>query len=275
MISGLTNIVLNIILCLVLSEKVVAVAVATVASQIIGAILVLRRLSVMDGDGKISLSGLRFHRKSFQYIMSQGLPLALNSALYPFANLQIQSAINAFGVSAIAGNSASASIEGIFNSIPNAFASTSAVFIGQNLGARQNQRAREVMKQCLMIGCSIGIVLGITIYSTGDFWLSLYLPDDPAGIAYGKIRMFYVLLFMSVGCAKGVYTSALQVCEYVLFTSLTSILGIFGFRMFWMWCIYPHFNTFHMLMSCFLISWTLVLISNIAGYYTLCRKRLQ
>lgn len=274
-ISGLANVVLNIILCLVLTEKVAAVAIATAVSQVVGAVLVLRRLFVMEGDARISLTGMRFDLRSFRFIMTQGLPLALNNALYPFANLQIQAAINSYGVSAIAGNSASASLEGIFNSIPGAFTSTSVVFIGQNMGARQNQRARQAMNQCMAIGCGIGAVLGVLIYTTGDFWLSLYLPDDPMGIEYGKIRMLYVLLFMSVSCAKGVYAAALQNCGYVPFTTLCSIFGIFGFRMFWMWYVYPHFSNFHMLMSCFLISWTLVLIAYMVGYYKLCSRKLR
>lgn len=274
-ISGLVNIILNIILCLILTEKVAAVSIATTVSQLVGAVLVLRRLAVMEGEVQISLFRMRFDLRSFRFIMAQGLPLALTNALYPFANLQIQAAINSYGVSAIAGNSAAASLEAIFNSIPGAFTSTSVVFIGQNMGARKNDRARQAMRQCLLIGCTIGVVLGVAIYLTGDFWLSLYLPEDPLGIQYGKIRMTFVLLFNSVSCAKGVYASALQNCGYVPFTTLCSILGVFGFRLFWMWCIYPHFANFHMLMACFLVSWTLVLICYMAGYYKLCARRLR
>ena len=274
-ISGLVNIVLNIVLCLVLTQKVAAVAIATAVSQLLGAVLVLRRLAVMEGPGRLILSGLKFDFRSFRFIMAQGLPMALTNALYPFANLQIQSAINSYGVSAIAGNSAAASLEGIFNSIPGGFTSTASVFIGQNMGARQNDRAREAMKQCLLIGCGIGVVMGISVYLSADFWLSLYLPDDPMGIEYGKIRMLYVQLFISVSCAKGVYGSALQNCGYVPFTTLCSILGVFGFRMLWMWCVYPLFSNFHMLMSCFLISWTLVLIAHVIGYYKLCSRQLR
>lgn len=274
-ISGLVNIILNIILCLILTKKVAAVAIATTVSQLIGAILVLRRLSVMEGEVQISLFRMRFDFPSFRLIMAQGLPLALTNALYPFANLQIQAAINSYGVSAIAGNSAAGSLEGIFNSIPGAFSSTSIVFIGQNMGAQKNSRARQAMLQCLAIGCTVGVVLGLTIFLTGNFWLSLYLPDDPVGIQYGKIRMTYVLLFNSVSCAKGIYASALQNCGYIPYTTFCSIVGIFGFRLFWMWCIYPHFANFHMLMACFLVSWTLVLIAYMAGYYKLCSKRLR
>lgn len=274
-ISGLANIILNIILCLILTQKVAAVAIATAASQLIGAGLVLRRLSCMEGDGRITITKMRFDKRSFRFIMSQGLPMALTNALYPFANLQIQAAINSYGVSAIAGNSAAASLEAIFNAFAGSFSTTAAVFIGQNMGAKQNQRARQSMNQCLAIGCAIGVVLGVSIYATGNFWLSLYLPDDPMGIVYGRIRMLFVLMFNSVSCAKGVYASALQNCGYIPFTTLSSIVGIFGFRMFWMWCIYPLFPNFHMLMACFLVSWTLVLIAYMVGYYKLCSRKLR
>lgn len=271
-ISGLANIILNIILCLILEKKVAAVAIATITAQIIGAGLVLYRLFTMEGDGRIVFSKIRFDLRSFRHIMAQGLPMALTNALYPFANLQIQTAINSYGVSAIAGNSAAGSLEAIFNSFSGAFSSTSSVFVGQNMGAKNNARARQAMRQCLWIGCAVGIVLGVSIYLTGDFWLSLYLPDDPMGIYYGKIRMTYVLLFNAVSCAKGVYGTALQNCGYIPFTTICSIFGIFGFRMFWMWCVYPYFSNFHMLMACFLISWTLVFIAFIIGYYKFCKQ---
>lgn len=274
-ISGLVNIVLNIILCMVLEEKVAAVAIATITAQIIGAALVLCRLFTMEGEGRLHLKEMRFDLRSFRLIMTQGLPLALTNALYPFANLQIQAAINSYGVSAIAGNSAAASLEAIFTSVAGAFGSTATVFIGQNMGAKNNGRARQAMNQCMLIGCGVGIIMGIAIYATGNFWLSLYLPDDPQGISYGMIRMTFVMLFNSVSCAKGVYGSALQNCGYIPFTTLCSIVGIFGFRIFWMWCIYPLFTNFHMLMACFLISWTLVLIAYIVGFYKFCGKRLR
>ena len=60
-----------------------------------------------------------------------------------------------------------------------------------------------------------------------------------------------------------------------MYTTLSSIIGVFGFRLFWMWCIYPHFPTFHMLMACFLVSWFLVLFSDMTGYYTLGKKVLN
>lgn len=270
-IGGMVNIVLNIILCLILPQKVIAVAVATAVSQIAGAVLVIRRLCKIKGDGHITLTSLNFDFRSFTHIMSQGLPLALNHSLYPFASLQIQSAINIYGVSAIAGNSACTTIEGIPGAFAGGFNSTSTVFIGQNLGAGNKKRAQKSFLYCLLLSCVIGLVMGISIYFTGRIWLSFFLPDDPIGIEYGMIRMFFIILFYAVSCANGILSSAIQTNGYAIYTSLCSILCVCVFRLIWMWFVYPIFESFEVLMVCFLVSWLLLLICNLVGYFVFCR----
>jgi len=272
-IGGVTNIVLNIVLCLILPQKVIAVAVATAASQVVGAVLTVRRLSTMEGDGKLHLKNMKFDLHSFRQIMLQGLPLALNQALYPLANLQIQSAINSFGVAAIAGNSACATIEGVPGSFSGSFSSTATVFMGQNLGASNSKRVRRSFLYAFAINCTICLVLGLGIYATGEFWLSLFLPNDAEGIAYGMIRMFYIVAFYPICAANGILGAAIQTYGYAVYTSVCSILFVCVFRVIWMTFLYPHFSSFEMLMLCFLVSWMLVLVSNIVGYFLFCREK--
>jgi Na+-driven multidrug efflux pump len=251
------------------------VALATVIATVISSGLMLFFLLRHPGQIRLSLKQLRLDKEILSTIVRIGVPTGIQGMLYSFSNVQIQAAINSYGVSAIAGNSAAASLEAIFNAFAGAFGSTAIVFIGQNMGAKRNDRARQAMKQCLAIGCTVGVILGVSIYLTGNFWLSLYLPDDPLGIQYGKIRMLFVMLFNSVSSAKGVFAAALQNCGYIPYTTLCSIFGIFGFRLLWMWCVYPFFSNFYMLMACFLISWSLVLICYIAGYFKFCRPKLK
>lgn len=274
-ISGLVNAVLNIVLCLILPQKVVAVAVSTAVSQLVGALLVIQRLCRMEGDGKIVLQRLRFDSGALKQIMIQGIPLAINSAIYPFANLQIQSAINTFGVSAIAGNSACGTLEGVPGAFSGSFASTATVFIGQNLGAGKKKRAKKSFLYCLVTSCAVGIVFGVCIYLTGRFWLSFFLPNDPVGIDYGMIRMFYVLLFYPVACANGVLSAAIQTHGYAVYTSICTIVCVCGFRLIWMWFLYPLFESFAMLMACFLVSWLLLLGCNIVGYFIFCHRQKE
>jgi len=204
--------------------------------------------------------------------MLQGLPLALNNALYPFANLQIQSAINTFGVSAISGNSTCMTVEGIPGSVSGSFGSTATVFIGQNLGADEKKRADRSFWYCILTSCLIGFFLGTGIYLTGRFWLSLFLPNDQLAIDYGMIRMFYIVLFYPIACANSVLGAAIQAHGHAPYTAFSSILCVCVFRLIWMWFIYPHFQVFDMLMACFLVSWLLCLLFNIFGYLLYCKK---
>ncbi len=272
-IGGFTNVILNIILCLILPQKVAAVAIATAASQIVSAILVVHRLCTMDGDGKLILSKLSFHLREFKQIMLQGIPLALSTALYPLANLQIQSAINLHGEAAMAGNAAATQIEGISGaSINGPFSSTTTVFMGQNIGAHKPDRIKKSFWYCLAISVSVCGLIGVCVYLTNDFWLSFFLPGDQEAIEYGGIRMLYVALFYAIAAANGVLSHAIQAFGHASYSALASICCVFGVRMIWMWFIYPNFaeplghQSFHMLMACFLVSWSILLLFNIGGF---------
>lgn len=263
---GLLNAVLNIILCLLLPQKVVAVAIATIAAQMLGAVLVFGRLCRMEGLGRVEVSKMRWNLSAFGKLMRFGVPIALSSSLYPLATLQIQSAVNLHGVSAIAGSSAAATIQNFSAAFSSSFGTTTTAFIGQNLGAQKHDRVKRSFSHCLWMSTASGGTIGVFLYLTGRFWLSLIVPDDPVAVDYGMIRMFYVTLFWFITCINGVISHATQAYGYSLICTVNSIVCVFGFRIFWMVFIYPYFGTFDMLMACFLVSWTLVLLVNIVTF---------
>ena len=270
--GGLLNVVLNIILCLILPQKVIAVAVATAASQVLCAILVLYRMTHMEGDGRIDLRRMQFHFRSFWELLRYGVPLALSNALYPLANLQIQSAINVHGVSAVAGNSASATLEGFVAAFNSAFATATTVFMGQNIGARKIDRVHLSTRYCLILSAIANGVVGVTLFLTGRFWLGFILPDDPAAVNYAMVRMMYVSAFYIVAGINGVLGHAIQAFGYPLYSTVSSITFIFGCRVAWMWWVYPQFNTFHVLMQCFTVSWILLMLCDIISYFIFRKK---
>lgn len=265
--GGFLNVILNIILCLILPQKVIAVAVATAAAQVLSAFLVLYRLSHMDGDGRVDLRCMRFHWASFGEMMRYGLPLALSTALYPISNLQIQTAINSYGVSAVAGSSAAATLEGIPSAFNGAFASTATVFMGQNIGARQLGRVRQSARYCLTLGVVVTEIVGALLFLSGRFWLGLVLPSDPLAVDYAMIRMFFLMAFYGIAAANGVLGHAIQSYGYPLYSTLSSIAFVFGFRIIWMTWVYPAFPSFHLLMVCFTVSWSLLMLCNIVSYF--------
>jgi len=278
-VSGLVNVILNIVLCLILPQKlsVIAVAIATATSQVVAAALVLHRLCTMEGEARLVIQKIRFHWRAFKQIMAQGIPLALSTALYPLANLQIQSAINAHGVAAVAGNSAATTLEGLAcGSINAPMSSTTTVFMGQNIGANKPDRVKQSFWKCLAISVTACTVLGTVMYLTAEFWLSFFLPGDAEAISFGKTRMFFVILFYGIAAANGVLSHGIQSFGHASYSAIASVCCVFGFRMIWMWFIYPYFEntpySFDMLMCCFLVSWTILLFFNIFGFLYFRRK---
>ena len=264
--GGVLNVVLNVTLCLILPEKVMAVAISTIASQILGAVLVVRRLCMMEGDCRLDINDLHFNFGALGKILRYGLPIALATMIYPLSNLQIQSAINSFDPifgRATAGSSASGTIESIPSAFATAFGATATVFVGQNLGANKPDRVRKSFWLSILIGVVSTGIIGALMYLSGEFWLSILLKNDPTSISYGMIRMFYLTLFYFVVAANSALSHTIQAYGYPAASTVISIVGVLIFRVIWMATVYPLYQTFENLMLCFLVSWLTILAANI------------
>lgn len=266
MAGGVLNVLLNIVLCLILPEKVMAVAIATLSAQVLGAILVISRLCKMDGICKLIPKSIRFSWSAFGKIIRYGAPIAFSSALYPLANLQIQSAVNSFGVAATAGSSAASTIETIPSAFVTSFGSTCSVFVGQNLGANKPERVRKSFYLCLIFSLVTSAIIGSALYLSGEFWLALLVDKDAASISYGMIRLFYLALFYFVVGANNSLSSTIQAFGYTSFSAIVSIFGVLVFRAIWMEFIYPLYKTFDNLMLCFLVSWLIIMVANAIAF---------
>ena len=259
--GGIVNVVLNVILCLILPQKVAAVAIATVASKIISAFLATRRLCRLEDSTRVSIPKMRFDLKSFALIFRFGIPVSVSNMILPFANLQIVSAINSFGVDAVAGFSASSSAGSIIGAIAAGFGSATTTFMGQNIGAKNVDRVKKSFWYSLGLNVLISGALGVLVFLSGRFWIGLIIGfDATAAIEYGMIRMFYVTLFMFISAANRSFNGALQAFGYPFLTSVSNIVFSLGFRILWMQLIYPKSPTFSMINACFTVSWTLNMI---------------
>ena len=260
-IAGIINLVLNVVLCIILPEKVMAVAIATVSSKVISAILVLRRILDFDAELGLRLTRMRFDFKAFVSILRFGIPSSISNLMYPLANLQIVTAINSFGVHAIAGNSAGDSIHTIAGAFSGGFGTATTTFLGQNIGAKKSERVRKAFWYMLGFSILISGSLGVILYLTGNVWLRMILGASSAdAIAYGMKRLFFVTFFTAISAINSVLSHAFQAFGYPLFTSVSNVTFTLVFRIIWMQLIYPQNPTFNMIMSCFTVSWTLNMI---------------
>lgn len=262
-VAGVVNVVLNIILCLVLPQKVVAVAIATVVSKLISAILVFRRLCNLEDSARVDIKQMRFDFSSFISIVRFGIPASISQLVLPLGNLQIATAINSYGANALAGHSASLSIENISFAVCGGFASTALTFMGQNIGAGNVQRVRKAFRLCLIYCTVIAGTLGILTYFTGELWLGIIVGmSSTVAIKYGMMRLFYVALFMFIHAFSSILISAMKAFGYPILTSITNIAINLGFRVLWMQFIYPIYPKFVTIMQCYTVAWIL----NLAFY---------
>lgn len=257
-VSGVSNAVLNVILCLILPQKVAAVAIATAASKVIAGALVLNRLCHFEDAARVSLRKLRLSLSSFLQILRFGIPNAITTLIFPLANLQITPALNSFGVEAVAGNSASSSLTTLIQSVGTGFSTATTTFMGQNIGAEQKERVKKSFWYCLGFNVLIMGTLGLLLTISGRFWLRLVIGNSsPAAIDYGMVRMWFLTAFLFVQAANQVLRHALLAYGYPLFGSISSIVFTLGFRVVWMQLLYPLWPTFTMIMLCFTVSWIL------------------
>ena len=261
MISGVTNVVLNVLLCLTLENKVAAVALATAASKLISAILVIIRLIRMDDIARIDIRNMKFDKSSFLLILRYGVPNSISNLIIPVANLQIVPAINSYGIEAVAGNSAAASIMNLPGAITGAFGSATTTFMGQNIGAEKPDRTKKSFYYCLVINTVIGAVTGAFFVLSGRYILAMMLgADATVAIEYGMLRLTYVASFIFISAANAVIRGGIHAYGYPVAGSIASLVSTLVFRIIWMQLIYPIAPSFVSIMICFTISWVLNMI---------------
>lgn len=277
MISGAVNVVTNIVLCLILPNKVAAVAIATVLSQTISAILAVNRLMTKpDGLCRFSLKGLVFRGAVLGEVFRYGFPLSVAAAIYPIANLQIQPAINSYGPANLAGVTAANTIDTVTNALQTSFNSTCVTFMSQNIGAHNRKRVEKTIVLCGLCAVISGLVIGLlTAHVFSEQLLSIFLPDYPEAIAYGQKKMIYTTAFYWLAALVGWLGSAVQAFGYPVLSTLNNLVSVLGFRIVWMNFVYNRAPSVDRLYVCYTISWGLTFLINIGLFIYAYRKYRQ
>ncbi len=254
--AGVINVVLNLIFVIGFSMGVAGVALATAVSQVISAGLVVRCLVRSDSAYRLDLKALRIVPHKLLMMMQIGLPAGLQGAIFSISNVLIQSSVNSFGATAMAGNSAAGNLEGFVYTAMNTLHQTAVSFVGQNYGAHKYKRIGRIAIICVGIVTAVGLVMGNGVYLAGRLLLHLYSPEEPV-IAYGMKRLFYIccpyflcgVMDTLVGCLRGMGHSVLPM--------LVSLTGACLFRIVWIYTIFSQNRSLDTLYISYPISWAL------------------
>lgn len=210
-VASIVNVALDLFFVGVLKLGVGSAALATVISQTISAILCFYRLMHYDTVYRVSLRKIRFNGPMFKQIIQLGLPSGVQNSIIGFANVIVQSNINAFGVNAMAGCGAYSKIEG-FAFLPiTCFSMALTTFVGQNLGAVKFDRVKKGAKFGIACSVTMAEIVGIIIWIGAPIFIRLF-NDDPTVIAFGTKQsrteaLFYCLLAFS-HCIAGIMRGA-------------------------------------------------------------------
>ena len=273
--AGTVNVVLNICFVTLFHMNVEGVALATVVSQAISAVLVVRALIRRTDACHLEFKEIRFYKPQLAKMIRIGLPAGIQSSLFSISNVIIQSSINSFGDILMSGNGAAGSIEGFLYVTFNAFQQTSVNFIGQNAGARQYKRAKNVLLICLACAVTLTAVLSALTFTFGSQLLSIYITDSQEAIQYGIIRMTYVTLPYFICALMDVTTGGLRGLGASITPMLISVLGVCGVRLAWIFTIFqiPAYHTPQSLYLSYPISWAATFICQLIAFMIIYKKR--
>ena len=261
--AGIINVVLNLVFVIGFSMSVAGVALATIISETVSACLVTAMLVREKGALHLDLHKLGFHAGALKQILLIGLPAGLQSTVFSLSNVVIQSAINSFGSTVVAGSSASANLEGFVYTAMNAFSQAAVTFTSQNMGARKYQNLNRVVLNCLLCAIVTGVVLGGGAVLAGTRLLHFY-SSDAAVIAAGYERLRVICGTYLLCGIMDTLASSLRGLGYSVLPMVVSLVGSCLLRLVWIATIFQLNRTPFMLYISYPISWVLTAAVHLA-----------
>jgi len=271
MIAGVINVILNLILVIVFHMGVAGVAIATVASQVVSCILVMRCLIHNEGAIHVNLGNLTFNKKRMTEMLRIGLPAGFQGMVFSISNVLIQSSVNSFGSIVMAGNTAAANIEGFVYTAMNAFYQTNLSFTSQNYGAKNKERIGKVLLCCLGLVTVVGAVVGNGAYLLGNFLLGFYT-TDPQVIVYGMNRLAIISTMYFICGLMDVMVGSIRGLGYAVMPMIVSLMGACAFRVVWIFTVFRMFHTQFSLYISYPISWTITFAAHLICFLAVRKK---
>ena len=271
--AGIINVILNLCFVLGMGIGVAGVGIATSISQTVSAVLVLLVLVRDKGKLHLDLRRLRIDRHKLAAIFRVGLPAGLQSTVFSLSNVVIQSSINSFGPTAMAGSTASQNLEGFVYMAMNAIYQTNLSFTSQNIGAGRYSRINRILLNCLGCVITVGLLLGGLANIFSGTLLSLYTAD-PEVLRYGQERLLIVAGPYFLCGIMDTMVGSLRGMDFSFVPMIVSFIGACGLRILFIMTLFrlPEFHSLQWLYMSYPVSWTITFTAHIITFLII-RKR--
>ena len=252
--TGIVNVVLNLIFVIFFKMNVSGVALATIISQLISAILVIYILINANSVIRLSVRKLRLYKEELLDIIKIGIPMGIQASLFSLSNVIIQSSINSFGAAAIAGNTAASNIDSVIHVCCNSVSQTATTFTSQNYGAGQIKRIRRIYFNCVGLTVTIAAICCVFLLTFGTQVLGVF-STDPAVIEMGlvRIKLFAVTYFFN--SILDVTTGQMRGLGKSITPMIVTMAGVCGLRVLWVYTVFQAYRSMQVLYLSYPVSW--------------------
>lgn len=270
-ISGVVNAILNMVLVILFHLDVEGVAIATVISQMISCVLVLRCLCKTDACYQLHFSKLSINGKYLRQIFQVGVPAGIQSTVINFSNVLLQSSVNSFGSIAMAGYTAANNLLGFLYTSINAVTQACMSFTSQNYGVGKLKRMDRVLADCMILSVVVAVVLGCICYGFGPEILQIYT-EDAEVIACGMEILAYTTITYFLCGWMDLFPGALRGMGYSAVPMVLSVIGTVGTRVVWIFGIFPYHRSLAILFISYPASWIITIVLQVICFYFVRRR---
>lgn len=273
-ITGVLNVILNLIFVIKFNMGVAGVATATAISNAISSIVVVILLASEKSSIHYDITKWMIVPDSLLKIMRIGVPSAISGMVFSTSNLCVQSAINSLGTKTIAANTAALNVESFTFYITTAFSSACLTFMSQNYGAEKYDRCKIVVRDCILLGMSFCGLLVVFLEIFAMPFLSIFTNDmEVISIAMTRLRIVTALAFIQP--IYEVHGSAIRVLKHPYIQTIAVIFGIIVFRLIWVFFVFPIFGTYKAICFAYPISWSILIVFMAIAYMRISKKMLK
>lgn len=275
-VAGVINVLINLLLVVVFGMDVEGVALATVISQFISAILIIRCLMLENSMIKLEIRMIRIDRTSVINIFRIGLPAGFQGIIFALSNVLIQSSINSFGEITLAGNAAAANIESFVYMGMNAFYQAAISFTGQNIGAGRKDRVNKILITAEGCVITVGLVMGLGALLLGRPLLSIYSSDSVI-IEAGIKRLSVISATYALCGIMEVFVGVLRGMGYSIMPMLVSLIGACGLRIVWLTTVFtiPKYHTIEVVYLSYPITWVITIFVHFICFIVVKRREIR
>lgn len=265
-IAGVINAGLNMILVIVFGLGVAGVGIATVFSQMVSCVLVLICLCRTEGSYKLSFSKLSVKGYYLKQIFQVGIPAGIQSTVINFSNALLQSSVNSFGSTAMAGYTAANNILGFLYVSINSVTQACMSFTSQNFGVGKYKRMDRVLIDCMILSVGVALVLGCGAYFFGAEILQIY--TEEADVIQCGVEILSITTVPYFLCGiMDLFPGALRGMGYSAVPMVLSIIGTVGMRVLWIFVFFPQHRSLYFLFISYPASWIATIVMQVVCYY--------